>query len=253
MHQGRSFRVFCVAKYVLIKTVNSVVITTTFATRTHATSRSNIPPNSYGQSNTPLSLTNDTNAVLSNSSNNQTPSSTSNTNTVPGNNSAIPTPSTSNSNAVDNTRKKGSSPKTRIRRSPRLRQAKGKDSPLEKMKMPVSARKRELDKRNQNGLAGSSSSESEKKIFPRSGALNDSFEDDVLTIKDESILDATSEEEGSPNQYFSEPQLSVRTRYDSDETLSSSSFSQPGVAAQFLTMQPSWCRPSGMPLIIKIG
>ncbi|MFM7670408.1 MAG: hypothetical protein ACKO71_07635 [Betaproteobacteria bacterium] len=97
---------------------------------------------------------------------------------------------------------------------------------MEKMKMPVSARKRELDKKNQNGLADSSSSESEKKIFPRSGTLSDSFEDDVQNIEDESILGATSEEEGSSNQYFSEPKLAARTRYDSDETLSSSSISQ---------------------------
>jgi len=185
-----------------------------------------IPPKSYRQSDTPPSSTSNTNAVLSNSSNNPTPSSTSNTNTVPGNNSANPTPSTSNSNAVDNTRKKSSSPETRIPRSPRLRQAKGKDSPLEKIKMRVSARKRELDKKNQNSLADSSTSESEKKIFPRSGALSDSFEDDVQNIEDESNLDATSEKQGSPYRYISEPKLAARTRYDSDETLSSSSISQ---------------------------
>lgn len=189
-------------------------------------SRPSFPPKSYGQSDTPPSSTSNTNAALSNSSTNPMPSSTSNTNTVLSNSSANPTPSTSNLNAVDKTRKKSSSPEARDPKSPSLYQATGKNSPLQKTRIPVSVRKRELEKKNQNALADSSASESEKKIFPRSGTLSDSFEDDAQTMKEERILDATSEKQGGPHRYISEPKLAARTRYDSDETLSSSTISQ---------------------------
>jgi len=187
--------------------------------------RSNFPPKSYGQSDMPPTSTSNTNAVLSNSSTNPTPTSTSNTNAVLSNSSTNPTPSTSNLNTIDNTGKKRSSPKTRIPRSPRVRQKAEQALSGQSTKIPVSARKRELDKKSQNPLTESSVSESEKKYFPRSGTLSDSFEDDIQIIKEVSILDATSEEAISSNEFFSEPKLSVRTRYDADETLTSSTIS----------------------------
>lgn len=187
--------------------------------------RSNFPPKSYGQSDMPPNSTSNTNAVLSNRSTNPTPTSTSNTNAVLSNSSTNPTPSTGNLNTVDNTGKKRSSPKTRIPRSPRVRQKTEKALPGLSSKIPISARKRELDKKSQNSLTESSLSESEKKYFPRSGTVSGSFEDDVQVIKEESILDATSEEAVGSNRPFSEPKLSVRTRYDADETLTSSTIS----------------------------
>jgi len=174
----------------------------------------------------PPTSTSNTNAVLSNRSTNPTPTSTSNTNTVLSNSSTNPTPSSSNLNTIDNTGKKRSSPKTRIPRSPRVRQKTEKALPGLSSKIPVSARKRELDKKSQNPLTESSVSESEKKYFPRSGTVSGSFEDDVQVIKEESILDATSEEAVGSNRPFSEPKLSVRTRYDADETLTSSTISE---------------------------
>jgi hypothetical protein len=189
-------------------------------------SRPSFPPKSYGQSDTPPTSTSNTNAVLSNSSANPTPSSTSNTNTVLSNRSTNPTPSTSNLNGVDNTRKKSSSPNTRTTISPTMRQSKEKQSSAPKTKRPISPRTRELEKRNQNTLTDSSVSESEKKHVQRSGTLSDSFEDDAQISKEVSVLDATSEEAIGSNRFFSEPKLSVRTRHDSDETLSSSTISQ---------------------------
>lgn len=188
--------------------------------------RSNFPPKSYGQSDMPPTSTSNTNAVLSNSSTNPTPTSTSNTNAVLSNSSTNPTPSPSNLNTIDNTGKKRSSPKTRIPRSPRVRQKTEQALSGQSSKIPISARKRELDKKSQNSLTESSLSESEKKHSPRSGTLSDSVEDDVQVIKEVGILDAISEETVGSNRPFSEPKLSVRLLYDVDETLTSSTISE---------------------------
>lgn len=145
------------------------------------------------------------------------PTSNGNVNTPLSNSSASPAVSISNSEATGTTSRKSTSPKTRIPRSPTVSQRMKKELSGQTTKMPVSARRRELDKKNQNTLTESALSESEKKHVQRSGTLSDSFEDDVQISKEVSVLDATSEEAISPSRFFSEPKLSVRENHTHTE------------------------------------
>lgn len=176
-------------------------------------SRSNIPPKSYGQSEIPPASTSST-------------SSTSRVNTPNGSSGANGTPSTSNLISVNTTSNNSSSPKKQTPESPRLRQKVEKESSSSKTRMPVSPRKRELDRKNQSALAESSTSESEKQYFWKSGDQTNSFEDRVEIAEEVGILESTSGEYSGPSRYISEPKLTVPKINDSDETLSSSTLSE---------------------------